>query len=296
MAVQQFTDLPDTDNMTQDEYDAAWNTTLQELGQFAADMEAGFLAMDLNSLSSTSATNTSITMVQKTMTVDTGKSYLPGHRINVSRTSDPAASNMVAIVISYNTGTGQLVFMPQEITGSGTYTDWTITFGVPPSLAPGSRVLLGTVEASADTSADIENAFTAYNKYIIEADDLTFSAGAVLAARIKTGGSWVTTSTYDYWHNDANTATQNQAYIDMGAGPSASANIELEMSVKNPSSTSRSKIIEFKAITTSGGTMITADSVQGAGIDASSTALQGIRIYPTTGTITGTFKLYGITG
>lgn len=205
---------------------------------------------------------------------------------------------MRGVCKSYNPSTGAFVGVVSEKNGTGTYNDWSISFGDPSSLAPGSLVLLNEITASSDVMVDIEDGFAAYNKYVIKADKLTFSANGNLYLRIKTGGVYVTSATYAYVPHDTGTAVNSQTRIDMGAGVNSAAgsHTELELSLKNPIDTSISKIIEYKMLSQTAGALATNESKLGMGINSSITALQGIRIEPSAGNLSGVFKLYGVTG
>jgi hypothetical protein len=78
---------------------------------------------------STSTTSLAIALGTKSLTVDVSKSYQPGMTVKIARTASPS-NWMQGEVISYNSGTGALVVNATSILGSGTYTDWTITFAV----------------------------------------------------------------------------------------------------------------------------------------------------------------------
>ncbi|SFK91922.1 hypothetical protein SAMN05216302_10218 [Nitrosomonas aestuarii] len=131
------------ETLTEAQFRDAMNRFGVDIDQVAADMEAGLSAMNLNDLNSTSADSFFMALAQKTITVDTNKSYMPGHRITVARTSDPT-KNMPSLVISYNPSTGQLVFLPLELNGAGTFSDWSISFGgAVPTMADNEIILVG---------------------------------------------------------------------------------------------------------------------------------------------------------
>lgn len=78
--------------------------------------------------SATSTTSMALTAGSKSLTIQTGKQFTDGTRILVKRTSDPDASQAFTSVGTYTSGTGVLEFTlaADDITGSGTYTDWTV--------------------------------------------------------------------------------------------------------------------------------------------------------------------------
>jgi len=103
---------------------------LGALAQFVTEVNAVAVALDLNDTTSTSVTSLAISIASKSLTVDTAKSYQPGMSVKIARTSSPS-NWMHGDVTSYDTGTGALVVNVLDILGSGTYTDWTITFSAP---------------------------------------------------------------------------------------------------------------------------------------------------------------------
>jgi len=103
---------------------------LGALPDFGDQCNAVAEAMNLNDTSSTSTTSLTIGTGSKSLTVDASKSFLPGMYIQIAQTSD-SANFMNCIVTSYNSGTGDLVVYAKYYEGSGTITDWTISFSAP---------------------------------------------------------------------------------------------------------------------------------------------------------------------
>jgi len=85
-------------------------------------------AFTFNAISGTSTTSITIGAGAKSLTTQASKSFLPGQAISVARTSSPT-NYEVGIVTSYNSGSGALNYTVPTgaISGSGTYTDWTIS-------------------------------------------------------------------------------------------------------------------------------------------------------------------------
>jgi hypothetical protein len=83
-------------------------------------------------ISSVDTTSTSISSVAigtgtKNFTVETGKSYFVGMSLKIANT---ATNYMVGDVISYNSGNGALSVNVVAISGTGTYSSWTLTVAV----------------------------------------------------------------------------------------------------------------------------------------------------------------------
>ena len=82
----------------------------------------------------TNATSTTSVLVgtgSKSLTVQTGKIFVVGQYVTIARTSAPSTTSMFGTVTAYTSGTGDLVVNVTSITGSGTFTDWTIAISAP---------------------------------------------------------------------------------------------------------------------------------------------------------------------
>jgi hypothetical protein len=119
---------------------------------------------------------------------------------------------------------------------------------------------------------------------------------------MKLGGTYVTTG---YIYHAMNSASGSTAYAGVQAvgdshvpiGPSMSddsnSSFSFAMRIYDPTSTALKKLITFEgaALATSG-TVIR--NSFGSGTNNNISALTGIRFFPPSGTISGTFRLYGI--
>ncbi len=144
----------------------------------SAAAAAGYLAP------TNGTSTTSITLATGTInfTTQTGKNLVPGHPIKVVRTSDPIATYFLGTVVSYNSGTGDVVMSSSEFTGTGTFTDWTWTVA---SVASGNIVNLtvtGTALIGDSESLDVH----------------TIKGGTTLAANTTTPALTVTQSGTGY--------------------------------------------------------------------------------------------------
>lgn len=81
---------------------------------------------------STSTTSLTVGTGTKSLTVETGKLYMPGQAIVVASTAAAATNWMYGQVVSYNSGTGALVMSAGQFLGSGTYTAWSISISTSP--------------------------------------------------------------------------------------------------------------------------------------------------------------------
>jgi hypothetical protein len=182
----------------------------------------------------------------------------------------------------------------QVLTSSGS--------GLPSWTSPssGALVYLSTVTASAAATVDIETGFSAtYDNYIIVATSVLTSGNVAVYCRLKIGGSYLTGSVYGY-----HSATINDFVATYSALQSSSAT---EIRMMNASSTAPSSFemsipdanaSNFKAVrylvSSRAGTLTALGGGAGIGHSDTSGVLSGIRLFPPSGTISGTFRLYGI--
>lgn len=78
-------------------------------------------------LVATSTSSIAVGTGAKSADIGTGFAFGAGARVICARTSDPAGTRMNGIVTSYSAGTLAFTVSTGFFTGSGTYTDWTIT-------------------------------------------------------------------------------------------------------------------------------------------------------------------------
>ena len=108
---------PATFSLLADAWVAALSTFVTEANALAANM-------NFNSTISASTTSLAIGTGSKSLTVDTSKSYAVGMSVKIANDS---SNWMHGTVTSYNSGTGALVVNVDLVSGSGTYTAWTVT-------------------------------------------------------------------------------------------------------------------------------------------------------------------------
>lgn len=86
----------------------------------------------------TSTTSLAIGTGSKTLTMQTGRSIVPGMQVILANTASPATQLMRGTVTSYTAGTGALVVAVDYVIGSGTIATWTISLAgvtiVPPAI------------------------------------------------------------------------------------------------------------------------------------------------------------------
>lgn len=162
--------------------------------------------------------------------------------------------------------------------------------------------LLSTVTASAASTADIETTFdSTYDEYLITFTDITTSADADILVRAKISGSYHTSANYDYHSHESNGGASTYVAVNGAAATSITMLSQADLSLSNAgfdaklhlSKPSATKYPRFHwAGVAHNGSIVYVHN--GAGVVESAGAVTGVRIYPSTGTLSGTFRLYGI--
>lgn len=99
---------------------------LGALNLFATEVDAVGVALTLGATNSTSTTSLLIGLGSKSLTVQTGKSYVVGMTVKIASTAT-GVDWMLGDITSYTTGTGALVVTVVGISGSGTFAVWSIS-------------------------------------------------------------------------------------------------------------------------------------------------------------------------
>ena len=172
--------------------------------------------------------------------------------------------------------------------------------------AAAGLIHLSTVTASGSATVDIETTFdSTYDAYKLIITDMTVNSdGAQIRGQMKIGGSYITSGTYDHLHRRLGVDGSGNIYSNgfgngnnfvvaqsMGNDSHASANFEFN--IYNPTDTAIRHVVRFL------GSYYEDDDdihhVYGIGQNSTTGALTGLRFSSSTGTISGTFRLYGIT-
>ncbi len=134
-------------------YMDAWITWFLDV--FMQEIDGVVDALNLNNVSDTSASSITINLTAgKTATVSAGKGFLPGGYLIFADAAAPTANSMVVQIVSYAGTT--LTFDPVLIEGSGTKSDWVISFSAKPQLAVGDHeVYLTTASGHGTTDLNI---------------------------------------------------------------------------------------------------------------------------------------------
>ena len=116
-------------------------------------------AVNAPGTSSTSTTTMTIGNTNFTIVTQSGKAWAIGQQVIIASNASPAVNFMQGVVTGYNSGTGSLNVTVSAITGSGTYSDWTISLGALNSLTPtgsqdlSNKTLIAYLEAAAVVAA-----------------------------------------------------------------------------------------------------------------------------------------------
>ncbi len=103
---------------------------LGALNLFATEVDAVGVALTLGATNATSTTSLLIGLGSKSLTVQTGKSYVVGMTVKIASTA-LGSTWMLGDITSYTSGTGALVVTVTSISGSGTLAAWTISQSAP---------------------------------------------------------------------------------------------------------------------------------------------------------------------
>lgn len=203
---------------------------------------------------------------------------------------------IVAPIVATSTTSGLVPIPPNNTT---TFLRGDATFAPLPASASG-LTLLSTVTAVAAATVDIETGFSGtYDNYLIVGSDIYGSGVGFVLGRLKIGGVYLTAG-YDA-ASITNTASGGSVGVVNSTNLSAVSRLFLvdvdancragiTMRIFAANSSAR-KAVEFDSSYTQA-----TDSTRLMGSIGNRTAgvLSGVRMYGATGTITGTFRLYGI--
>ena len=168
----------------------------------------------------------------------------------------------------------------------------------------GALTLLSTVTASTSSTVDIETTFNStYDAYLLVATGVTISATDNFYCRLKIGGSYLSTNTYQ--NHVHMMKGDDGAYTSIISGTAqinitgnlptstASHSIDFVMRVYTPSSTTFQKLIDWQGVTLNSTPKLM--GFVGGGLNTGTDALTGVQFFTGGGTVNaGKFRLYGI--
>jgi hypothetical protein len=126
MTVPVYSGTVPSPTQSQPEFDTNTQAFIDYVAELAPALNDFAETINSSDTTSTSSTSVAIGTGSKTFTVETGKSYFLGMSLKIANS---ATNYMVGDVISYNSGTGALSVNVVAISGTGTYSSWTLTVG-----------------------------------------------------------------------------------------------------------------------------------------------------------------------
>jgi hypothetical protein len=178
------------------------------------------------------------------------------------------------------------------------------------TVASGGLAHLSTVTASGASTVDIETTFdSTYDAYKLIITDLTTSNdGPQITLLMKIGGSYLTAGYHWFLHSDnteenpafryssgTNSGQTGESYVMFGIsnGNDSHANANYEINIHNPADTAIRHMLNYT------GTFFEDDNdmhrMRGVANNNTTGALTGLRFAANAGTVSGRFRLYGIT-
>lgn len=171
----------------------------------------------------------------------------------------------------------------------------------------GSWIYLSTVTASGSSTVDIETTINStYDQYVITASDIYWGGGntdSILSCQLKIDGAYKTDA---YYGVNLDYSSGAGAYANTVSGAASAARIlystsaadrlgAFQMVLFQPSNTTRRKAFTSKGYIIYNAASSTPIRMDAVGYYSNSTgAITGVRFLPATGTLYGTFRLYGI--
>ena len=168
----------------------------------------------------------------------------------------------------------------------------------------GAWTLLSTTTASSASTVDItSNIGSTYRTYVIIGSEVVASTDTDLNLRFYDNGTLNTSSEYDYNHvrlegialtdNQAENADAVNLTDGTNAGVGRGANM-VEVVIDNPSASKTQYKARYEIASDQGGDLTKVMGVLAMEKGSAYTNVNGVRFYPASGTVSGTFKLYGI--
>jgi hypothetical protein len=203
--------------------------------------------------------------------------------------------------IPYQTASGTTAMLSPGTSGQVLKTNGA---GAPSWVTPssGALTLLSSLTASSASTASVETGFSStYDNYLIIVNDLNFSGSGAFQVLFKIAGSYVTSASYSYstiFADNANAITHEYAESAsagsiLNSAGSSNGNSAMKFDVFNANSSSGMKSFTHHGEIQSSYTGRPC-VVLGALNNATTGVLTGVR-FSCSGTISGTFYLYGYT-
>ena len=165
--------------------------------------------------------------------------------------------------------------------------------------------LLSTISASNAGTVDMETTIdSTYDEYMIVGSGIYCSSPSALRFRLKIGGTYITSGYYTGSIRQASLVQTSFDYQLMNNGSSINNTTGWDLQTSstyptvlrmliNQPSVSKTQSVYWDAHTIRS-TTDAGRNIGGVGINSTTGVLTGVRLYPFTGNLTGTFRLYGL--
>ena len=193
MAITALTNIPQTNDPVNFPTRADDFLAVQ-LPRLVTEVNEATLALNLNSVNTTSVTSNTIGLGSKTFTLGTGKSILGGMFLTIADTAAPSTNNMYVQVTSYVSATGVTVVNVLDFFGTGTKTAWTVAFSGGFYTLPDNYVRLNTANGYGTTNTMIRR----FTNIVSQAgSDITYADSATLGGTFTINASGLYSISYN---------------------------------------------------------------------------------------------------
>lgn len=173
-----ITQLPSMPNRGSATFSPEIEALLSAMPTMVSEMNTLAAGLSNASTNSTSSSSLTIGLGSKSLTVETGKGYVPGTLVVCAITASPT-NWMFGEVTAYNSGTGAMTINVSKIQGSGTASAWTVSLSGPvgDQVVQGASVTSSAVDVTLTAASDRMQAVT----MTASGKAVTLPAGSTLA-------------------------------------------------------------------------------------------------------------------
>lgn len=208
------------------------------------------------------------------------------------------ATSLTANNVLLGNGTSAVQVVAPSTSGNVLTSNGTTWVSQAPTAATTTYELISTSNASGASTVDFTGLSTTYMAYVVEASGIYLSSTTTFFARTSSnnGSSWDSGAT-DYGYSTIS--------VDTGSTVGGSSAQSSAISLGSISTSTYGNYFTLRLINAGVSRPAAIDATTGiavpvgqhtrtVGFRSTTTAVNGLRLYPSTGTVTGTFKLYGV--
>ncbi len=259
--------------------------------QAAAAAASALTALNAPGTTATSTTSLTVATGAQSLTIQTGKTIVPGMEVIIAYTTDPTI-RMVGTVTAYTTGTGALAVTVTSKAGTGTYTDWTVSLTAAATPFSGGSLSSGLNEARGSVAMHATTMDLWAQPNIIDGTDSAATVTAIVnapqagarrvlypaAGSVITNGATFavdgaanhTAAAGDKWEFEAITTDTYKVHVTKADGTAviggAVGDHQVTVHTANGHGSTNTKIVRFTTTQSSAGSAITyADSAANGG-------------------------------